>query len=69
MGFAFACALAALVLTTIATPSGNSNWQVGQKVQTSSGLVEGHAAETVPSVSEYLGIPYVRGFSKILFQS
>ena len=69
MGFAFACALTALVLTTIATPSANPNWQVGQKVQTSSGIVEGHAADIVPSVSEYLGIPYVRGFTTILFRS
>ncbi|KAK0101374.1 hypothetical protein ONS95_006549 [Cadophora gregata] len=60
MGFAFACALAALVLTTIATPSTNPNWQIGQKVQTSSGIVEGHAADKTPSVSEYLGIPYAK---------
>lgn len=67
MGFAFACALAALVVTTIAIPSaGNPNWQIGQRVQTSSGVVEGHAAEKVPSVSEYLGIPYVRVYCKFL---
>lgn len=30
---------------------------VGQSVQTSSGLVRGHAASE-PTVSEYLGIPY-----------
>ncbi|KAH9224015.1 Alpha/Beta hydrolase protein [Leptodontidium sp. 2 PMI_412] len=60
MTFAFACALAALAWTAIATPSGNSNWEVGQTVQTSSGSVQGHAAKNSPSVSEYLGIPYAK---------
>lgn len=31
---------------------------VGASVQTSSGLIEGHAAPHRPAVSEYLGIPY-----------
>ncbi len=35
-----------------------SNWTVGQEVQTSSGLVTGHAAKNQSEVSEYLGIPY-----------
>jgi carboxylesterase type B len=41
---------------------GDSQWQVGQKVKTTSGLVTGHRA-TLPGnseVSEYLGIPYVQ---------
>jgi cholinesterase len=35
-----------------------SNWTVGQIVQTDSGLVSGHAALNASQVSEYLGIPY-----------
>jgi len=35
-----------------------SNWTVGQEVQTSSGPVTGHAAKNQSEVSEYLGIPY-----------
>jgi hypothetical protein len=35
-----------------------ANWTVGQTVQTSSGPVEGHAANGTADVSEYLGIPY-----------
>ena len=35
-----------------------SNWTVGQTVQTSSGPVNGHAASNATQVSEYLGIPY-----------
>lgn len=31
---------------------------IGGSVETSSGLVEGHAAPRRPAVSEYLGIPY-----------
>lgn len=31
---------------------------VGDSVETSSGLIEGHAAPRKPAVSEYLGIPY-----------
>ena len=31
---------------------------IGAAVETSSGLVEGHAAPRRPAVSEYLGIPY-----------
>lgn len=35
-----------------------SNWTVGQTVQTSSGPVTGHAAKNDSQVSEYLGIPF-----------
>jgi Carboxylesterase family len=35
-----------------------SNWTVGQTVQTSSGPVSGHPAADDSQVSEYLGIPY-----------
>ena len=35
-----------------------SNWTVGQTVQTSSGPVNGHAASNDSEVSEYLGIPF-----------
>ena len=37
-----------------------STWTVGQTVQTDSGIVVGHAAPDVTSVSEYLGIPYAQ---------
>jgi cholinesterase len=35
-----------------------TNWTVGQTVQTSSGSVTGHAASNDSQVSEYLGIPF-----------
>ncbi|KAK2010867.1 carboxylesterase [Colletotrichum eremochloae] len=35
-------------------------WTVGQPVQTTSGLVQGHAAGGAVRVSEYLGIPYAQ---------
>jgi hypothetical protein len=35
-----------------------SNWTIGQTVQTSSGPVSGHAAKNDSQVSEYLGIPF-----------
>jgi cholinesterase len=35
-----------------------TNWTVGQTVQTSSGPVSGHAAKNDSQVSEYLGIPF-----------
>jgi cholinesterase len=35
-----------------------SNWTVGQTVQTGSGPVKGHAALNATQVSEYLGIPF-----------
>ncbi|KAK2764831.1 carboxylesterase [Colletotrichum kahawae] len=41
----------------VAEPS-FGNWSIGQTVSTTSGRVLGHAAQDVPNVSEYLGIPY-----------
>jgi len=35
-----------------------SNWTVGQEVQTTSGMVKGHKADNQSEVSEYLGIPF-----------
>ncbi|KAK2059768.1 carboxylesterase [Colletotrichum caudatum] len=35
-------------------------WTIGQPVQTTSGLVRGHAAGSAVQVSEYLGIPYAQ---------
>lgn len=35
-----------------------SNWTIGQTVQTSSGPVSGHSASNDSKVSEYLGIPF-----------
>ncbi|TAQ85359.1 hypothetical protein B7494_g6327 [Chlorociboria aeruginascens] len=35
-----------------------TQWDVGQAVQTTSGLVYGHPAQEANGVSEYLGIPY-----------
>jgi hypothetical protein len=35
-----------------------TNWTVGQVVQTSSGPVSGHPASVNTDVSEYLGIPF-----------
>lgn len=37
-----------------------STFQVGQGVQTTSGLIVGHAAKTATDVSEYLGIPFAQ---------
>lgn len=37
-----------------------SNWTVGQTVQTSSGPVTGHSAVNGSQVSEYLGIPFAK---------
>lgn len=37
-----------------------SNWTVGQAVQTSSGLIQGHPAVGADEVSEYLGIPFAQ---------
>jgi cholinesterase len=45
-----------------ASPIGlhRGNWTIGQTVSTSSGPVEGHAADNDQGVSEYLGIPYAQ---------
>ena len=37
-----------------------AGWQVGQTVNTTSGLITGHAASNLTQVSEYLGIPYAQ---------
>lgn len=37
-----------------------TNWTIGQTVQTSSGSVQGHAAPLKANVSEYLGIPFAQ---------
>ncbi|KAH8900887.1 alpha/beta-hydrolase [Thozetella sp. PMI_491] len=37
-----------------------TSWTIGQTVNTTSGLVHGHAATNTVEVSEYLGIPYAR---------
>jgi len=37
-----------------------TNWTVGQVVQTTSGPVTGHAAKNDSQVSEYLGIPFAK---------
>ncbi|KAG7053857.1 carboxylesterase [Colletotrichum scovillei] len=41
-----------------AKPTKFNSWSVGQAVSTTSGRVVGHAAQDVPDVSEYLGIPF-----------
>lgn len=33
---------------------------VGQQVNTTSGIIQGHAADKTPEVSEYLGIPFAQ---------
>lgn len=44
----------------LASTSHAQKWTVGQTVQTTGGLVEGHAASVASGVSEYLGIPYAQ---------
>lgn len=36
------------------------NWAVGQQVSTTSGKLDGQAAQGATEVSEYLGIPYAK---------
>lgn len=48
------------ILTAAVTVAGQTNWTVGQTVQTSSGAVRGHAAALTANVSEYLGIPFAQ---------
>lgn len=50
-------AVPALTLTSTFHPR-QTNWTIGQTVQTSSGPVQGHSAPNATQVSEYLGIPY-----------
>jgi hypothetical protein len=47
----------AALFTLSSLLSSANSWKIGQSVQTTSGLVHGHAASNT-SVSEYLGIPY-----------
>ncbi|PQE08409.1 hypothetical protein CJF30_00005273 [Rutstroemia sp. NJR-2017a BBW] len=53
-------AFAASVLASSLPQARQSNWTVGQTVQTSSGPVNGHAASNATGVSEYLGIPFAQ---------
>ena len=59
---ALALALAAIpaAITTTFTFLQPVKWTVGQRVRTTSGLVDGHKTSGAPEVSEYLGIPYAR---------
>lgn len=53
----------------IEPPCDSPAWTVGQSVQTTSGLVVGHAAANVSEVSEYVGIPYaVPPLGRLRFQ-
>jgi hypothetical protein len=56
----FPVILAALLQACAA--QGDSEWQIGQRVKTTSGTVTGHRATLAGNsdVSEYLGIPYVQ---------
>jgi len=38
----------------------SNHWTVGERVQTSSGPVDGHSAPSATEVSEYLGIPFAK---------
>lgn len=54
-----------LLIALLLTPSAlvyaqEKEWTVGQTVSTSSGDIEGHASSLIPTVSEYLGIPYAK---------
>lgn len=52
-------ALTAIAVASPFTPPAYGyGWAVGQSVKTSSGTVEGHAAQNAVEVSEYLGIPF-----------
>jgi cholinesterase len=41
----------------VAKPQSES-WTVGKSIKTTSGIVEGHASQWKPAVSEYLGVPF-----------
>jgi len=51
--------LSVAVLVEICVAQGGYQWQVGQKVKTTSGIVTGHSATLAGNseVSEYLGVP------------
>ncbi|KAF8855649.1 carboxylesterase [Acephala macrosclerotiorum] len=53
-------AAASIYASNIQLAERQSNWTVGQTVQTTSGAVNGHAAKNDSQVSEYLGIPYAQ---------
>ncbi|KAF7874913.1 hypothetical protein EAF04_002087 [Stromatinia cepivora] len=53
-------AIAASAKASALLQSRQSNWTVGQTVQTTSGPVNGHAALNESQVSEYLGIPFAK---------
>ncbi|RAL67691.1 hypothetical protein DID88_008432 [Monilinia fructigena] len=53
-------AVAASVKASALLQNRESNWAVGQTVQTTSGPVNGHAALNESQVSEYLGIPFAK---------
>jgi hypothetical protein len=58
------CAILCVTVVVIAVPQnpldGKSKWNVGQRVKTSSGPVDGHPAPNATEVSEYLGIPFAK---------
>ncbi|KAL8710459.1 MAG: hypothetical protein Q9220_004891 [cf. Caloplaca sp. 1 TL-2023] len=56
---AFLALFVSLALFSLSLTSAH-NFPVGTKVQTSSGVIIGHAARNRTRVSEYLGIPYAR---------
>ncbi|KAB8300033.1 hypothetical protein EYC80_000272 [Monilinia laxa] len=56
----FISAVAASVKASALLQNRESNWTVGQTVQTTSGPVNGHAALNESQVSEYLGIPFAK---------
>jgi hypothetical protein len=59
----FVAALSAIVALASASPVNTRvtlNWSGGQTVQTTSGVVTGHAAKNRTEVSEYLGIPFAK---------
>jgi cholinesterase len=47
-----------LVLSLNLAFSVKAQWDVGQEVKTTSGLIKGHASKTYPEVSEYLGVRF-----------
>lgn len=53
-------AVAASVKASAPLQNRESNWTIGQTVQTTSGPVNGHAALNESQVSEYLGIPFAK---------
>lgn len=57
--FSLACATTALASSSLQSlATRQTNWTIGQTVQTNSGPVSGHPAKNDSQVSEYLGIPF-----------